>query len=111
MDRDGRIDVIVHDDGGGFDPRAASPGFGLIGMRERLALVQGSLDLESTPGAGTRLHASIPARPRDQATATTPSSRSPSGASTPRGTTTTGQAASRSTRPLTPPTSTDHSGP
>ncbi len=110
-DRDGRIDVIVHDDGDGFDPRAASPGFGLIGMRERLALVQGSLDLESTPGAGTRLHASIPARPRDQATAATPSSRSPSGASTPRGTTTTGQAASRSTRPLTPPTSTDHSGP
>ena len=41
---------------------ASSEGFGLIGMRERLALVNGTLRVESSPGAGTVLHASIPAR-------------------------------------------------
>jgi signal transduction histidine kinase len=75
-DRDGRIEVTVQDDGHGFDPQAASAGFGLMGMRERLALVHGSIDLESTPGAGTRLHASIPTGRRVQAiAASTPSTR------------------------------------
>jgi signal transduction histidine kinase len=63
-DRDGEIAITVRDDGGGFDPRAGSSGFGLLGMRERLALVHGSLDIESAPGAGTVLRASIPTRGR-----------------------------------------------
>ena len=56
--------MTVRDDGGGFDPRSSSPGFGLIGMRERLALVHGELDIVSAPGQGTELRASIPARRR-----------------------------------------------
>src|SRR4029079_8551025 len=45
-DRDGHVAVTVRDDGAGFELTAASPGFGLVGMRERLALVHGSLDIE-----------------------------------------------------------------
>jgi signal transduction histidine kinase len=61
-DRDDEIALEVRDDGAGFDPQHSSSGFGLIGMRERLALVNGTLRVESSPGAGTVLHASIPAR-------------------------------------------------
>ena len=65
-DRDGDIVLSVRDDGSGFDPQAASGGgFGLLGMRERLALVGGTLDLESEPGTGTVLRAAIPSKRRD----------------------------------------------
>jgi signal transduction histidine kinase len=63
-DRDGHVAVTVRDDGAGFEPAAGSPGFGLVGMRERLALVHGSLDIESAPGSGTLIRASIPLRRR-----------------------------------------------
>ena len=43
-DRDGDIALLVRDDGRGFDPQQRSGGFGLLGMRERLALVGGTLD-------------------------------------------------------------------
>jgi signal transduction histidine kinase len=59
-ERDGEIALVVRDDGSGFDPRQQSSGFGLIGMRERLALVNGSFDIRSSPGAGTELRATIP---------------------------------------------------
>ena len=59
-DRDGEVEVVVRDDGKGFDPKERSDGFGLLGMRERLALVHGTLDVESAPGAGTMLRATIP---------------------------------------------------
>ena len=45
----GEVDVLVRDDGGGFDPASSSTGFGLLGMRERLALVNGRLEVESAP--------------------------------------------------------------
>jgi len=41
------ISLRVADDGSGFDPAADSSGFGLSGMRERLALVGGTLDIDS----------------------------------------------------------------
>ena len=63
-DADGQIEVVVRDDGRGFDPHRRSSGFGLVGMRERLALVHGTLDIDTTPGAGTALRASIPVRGR-----------------------------------------------
>jgi signal transduction histidine kinase len=47
-----------------FEPASGSPWFGLVGMRERLALVHGSLDIESAPGSGTLIRASIPLRRR-----------------------------------------------
>ena len=59
-DRAGDIEMVVRDDGEGFDPRHGSVGFGLLGMRERLALVHVTSDIESAPGAGTTLRAWIP---------------------------------------------------
>jgi signal transduction histidine kinase len=53
--------AIVEDDGRGFDPGAARPGgLGLLGMRERLALVGGTLRIESADGAGTTIAAEVP---------------------------------------------------
>jgi signal transduction histidine kinase len=59
-DADDAIEVTVRDDGAGFDPHHRSTGFGLVGMRERLALVRGTLDIQTTPGGGTTLRAVIP---------------------------------------------------
>lgn len=50
----------VTDDGRGFAPDAAAAGFGLLGMRERVHLVAGSVDVESSPGAGTRVTVTVP---------------------------------------------------
>ena len=44
----------------GFDPHRRSTGFGLLGMRERLALVHGTLEIESAPGAGPPCAPAIP---------------------------------------------------
>jgi signal transduction histidine kinase len=60
---DGQLSVEVQDDGSGFDPEAASQGFGLAGMRERVNLVDGTLSIDSTQG-GTLLRARLPARHR-----------------------------------------------
>ncbi len=52
--RDGRQVVArVQDDGKGFSGEPAGPGIGLMGMRERALLAGGSLDVTSSPGAGT----------------------------------------------------------
>ena len=61
-DRGGDVEVLVSDDGKGFDLDAGTAGFGVLGMRERLALVGGTLDMESAPGGGAELRASIPTR-------------------------------------------------
>jgi signal transduction histidine kinase len=62
-DRQGdHLEVVVRDDGKGFDPGGRTGGFGLLGMRERLVLVRGTLGIESEPGVGTTLRASIPIR-------------------------------------------------
>jgi signal transduction histidine kinase len=52
--------LTVDDDGRGLD--GAEPGFGLRGMEERVRSAGGSLSIESAPGRGTRLVASVPAR-------------------------------------------------
>lgn len=73
------LSVIVEDNGIGFDPDApsavpppAAPAgqpdgsgaarlhFGLLGMQERAALVGGSFQIESAPGAGTTIYVQIP---------------------------------------------------
>ncbi len=56
----GAIEIRVSDDGVGFEPSLAREGFGLVGMRERAALLGGTLEVDSTRGAGTRLRAEIP---------------------------------------------------
>ncbi|MCT9077343.1 sensor histidine kinase [Streptomyces fulvoviolaceus] len=50
----------VADDGRGFTPDVSTAGFGLLGMRERVQLVAGSVDIDSSPGAGTRLTVTVP---------------------------------------------------
>jgi two-component system, NarL family, sensor histidine kinase DevS len=54
------VELTVTDDGVGFDPAAATPGFGLLGMRERVALAGGVLDVRAAPGSGTTIAARIP---------------------------------------------------
>src|SRR5262249_58528350 len=49
----GTVKAVVEDDGKGFDPEKTASGFGLVGMRERLALLGGRLEVESTGGART----------------------------------------------------------
>jgi signal transduction histidine kinase len=49
-DQAGHLDVLVRDDGHGFDPDAIASGFGLMGMRERVSLVDGQLNIASGPG-------------------------------------------------------------
>jgi signal transduction histidine kinase len=59
---DGVVKAVVEDDGRGFDPeRATDSGYGLIGMRERLALLGGRLEIESARDAGTTVAAEVPA--------------------------------------------------
>jgi signal transduction histidine kinase len=56
------ICLTVHDSGIGFDPSEAikGRGLGLISMQERLELVGGELSIESQPGKGTTIRASVP---------------------------------------------------
>jgi signal transduction histidine kinase len=61
---DGIVEVLVEDDGKGFDPASTESGFGLIGMRERTELAGGALHVVSSPGAGTRVVARLPAGQR-----------------------------------------------
>ncbi len=51
---------VVADGGAGFDPRAAVKGAGFTNMSDRLGAVGGTLRVESTPGAGTRVTGIIP---------------------------------------------------
>jgi signal transduction histidine kinase len=60
--RDEQVMLIVEDDGKGFDPDEKGGGgsMGLINMRERAALINGRLEIESAPGAGTTIFARVP---------------------------------------------------
>ena len=59
--RGSAVAAVIEDDGAGFDlRRVREDGIGLLGMRERLALVDGRLEVESRPGAGTTIVAEVP---------------------------------------------------
>ena len=60
--RDGQLTVEVADRGKGFDVRAAAADghLGLAGMRERVEILGGTFSVESTPGCGTVIRASLP---------------------------------------------------
>jgi len=63
------VSLIVEDDGAGFDAALifqAARGrgkLGLLGMQERVTLAGGTIEIESTPGAGTTIFARIPLEP------------------------------------------------
>jgi signal transduction histidine kinase len=56
----GQVCVEVTDDGCGFDVRNATRGAGLTNMEDRLDALGGTLQIESTPGGGTTLRATVP---------------------------------------------------
>jgi signal transduction histidine kinase len=58
---DGRVSLEIRDDGRGFDPTAASTGHGLGNMRDRIDAMQGTFAVESAPGDGATISATVPA--------------------------------------------------
>ena len=62
------VTLLIEDDGVGFEvPSGPSPdglgGFGLFGMSERVRLLDGKLEIDSTIGWGTRIQAALPLKP------------------------------------------------
>jgi signal transduction histidine kinase len=63
---DGGVCMEIRDEGHGFDPAAVVPakdgesGIGLVGMRERLRLLGGKLEIDSSPGGSTVVRARLP---------------------------------------------------
>jgi PAS domain S-box-containing protein len=61
--RGGSINLVIEDDGSGFDPEngeITGKGLGLIGIRERAALIGGTVQIESSPGRGTTVYVRVP---------------------------------------------------
>ncbi|MEA2407962.1 MAG: hypothetical protein QOE69_2081 [Thermoleophilaceae bacterium] len=67
VEQDGQIVIEIRDEGQGFDPAKPRRGFGLLGMRERVELAGGTLEIDSSPSAGARVAATLPARHLDSA--------------------------------------------
>jgi signal transduction histidine kinase len=60
---DGRIKAVIEDDGTGFAPETVGEGgIGLVGMRERIELLDGSLTVESSERSGTTVAVEVPVR-------------------------------------------------
>jgi len=53
----------VADDGPGFDAQAAIAGHGFVNMRDRLGAIGGELEVDTAPGAGTRIRGVVPLGP------------------------------------------------
>lgn len=61
---DGILDVIVEDNGIGFDPQKAAKGLGLIGVKKRIEKIGGNLSIEST-NSGTIAFVDVPVSPQE----------------------------------------------
>ena len=62
---DGALEVSIRDDGKGFDPDAVGPRRrGLVGMRERVELLGGSIEITSSSGRGTQIAVALPVSTR-----------------------------------------------
>ena len=62
---DEQVTFEINDDGRGFDPQATYAGhLGLRSMRERALQLGGRVEIESAPGQGTRIVATLPLRVR-----------------------------------------------
>lgn len=55
-----RFELTIGDDGCGFDPQSTRQGVGLRSMQERVAAMEGVLEIHSTPGQGTRIRVEVP---------------------------------------------------
>ena len=106
VERAREVTLTVSDDGRGFEPKTARAGFGLSGIRERAEILGGTVDIDSTPGAGTTVSGAFPAL-----RATSDYGVVGGGTSSPRGATSTGQTAAATTSAETLPSSTERSGP
>ena len=59
-----QVTLVIADNGHGFDPERTMPDrFGLIGLNERVKLLGGTLQLNSSPGSGTRIEINLPLHP------------------------------------------------
>jgi NarL family two-component system sensor histidine kinase LiaS len=58
--QDGHVELAVRDTGTGFDPAAPHPGSGLAHIRDRVAELGGTVDIDSAPGRGTALTVRVP---------------------------------------------------
>jgi len=56
-------EMIIRDNGRGFDPDARTPGYGLTVMAERVRSIGGSLSINSSPGEGTEINVKLPTSP------------------------------------------------
>jgi len=61
--RDEVLEILIEDNGCGFDPNANPAGSGLHNIRERVRLLKGKVTIESVPGKGTKLCVNLPCRP------------------------------------------------
>ena len=64
--------VTVEDAGKGFVPETVGAASGIAGMRDRAAVVNGTLTVDAAPGRGTRITADLPIRPEKSAAAGKP---------------------------------------
>jgi signal transduction histidine kinase len=62
---EGEVGVRVRDDGRGYAAKASATGYGLVGMQERVDLLDGRLRIQSGPGEGTTIEARVPALHRE----------------------------------------------
>ncbi len=58
--QDGHVELAVRDTGTGFDPAAPQPGSGLAHIRDRVAELGGTVDIDSAPGRGAALTVRVP---------------------------------------------------
>nr|WP_231292636.1 hypothetical protein [Thermoanaerobacterium thermosaccharolyticum] len=54
------VSIIIKDDGIGFEKASADNKFGLLGMRERVQILNGQFEINSSPNEGTQIYISIP---------------------------------------------------
>jgi two-component system sensor histidine kinase DegS len=59
MQSDSKVVAVIQDDGEGIDQEKISNGLGIMGIRERVGLHNGSFVLETAPGKGCRIRIEI----------------------------------------------------
>lgn len=63
MSRDGHAVLTMEDNGRGYDPEKIIPGLGLKGIQHRVAVMQGTLHVETAPGRGVMTIVEVPLNP------------------------------------------------